>query len=365
MEFATRDPWDDLADAERDAREADRRRLASIDRIEARWPDDSCVPDLACELARLFGWSQHDAAERLRIAVAFRELPAIHRAQAEGRLSWNQLRWVTRFATRETDADWAARAPSMTPNQLRLESIRQVRLLREKAEREHAERYLWTGWDEEHRTLSIEGRLGAEQGAAFEEAIRAAAREVEADPDADAPRGARRADALMRLVISRGGNRQRPTLVVHADAEVVAKMSDGSRHLAETSGGIQVHAEAVRRMACMARVRVAMEREGNLIGLVSASRGPTDAQLEALWFRDRMCTFPGCEAKLFVEAHHIRHWADGGTTTLDNLTLLCDRHHRMLHEGGWTIRGRPPELEFVDRWDRVRTRAGPVLARAG
>ena len=116
----------------------------------------------------------------------------------------------------------------------------------------------------------------------------------------------------------------------------------------------------------MAKVRVAMEREGTLIGLVTASRGVTDAQLDALEFRDRGCTFPGCDAKRHLHAHHIRHWADGGQTTLDNLTLLCGRHHRMLHEGGWTIRGRPPDgLEFVDRWERVRTGAVPELPRAG
>ncbi len=57
----------------------------------------------------------------------------------------------------------------------------------------------------------------------------------------------------------------------------------------------------------------------------------------ALWARDRGCSFPGCDHKHYVDAHHIEHWADGGATSLGNLTLLCSHHHRLLHEGGFAI----------------------------
>lgn len=52
----------------------------------------------------------------------------------------------------------------------------------------------------------------------------------------------------------------------------------------------------------------------------------------ALEERDRGCRFPGCASR-FTEAHHVRHWADGGETSLSNLLLLCRRHHRAVHEG--------------------------------
>jgi hypothetical protein len=59
------------------------------------------------------------------------------------------------------------------------------------------------------------------------------------------------------------------------------------------------------------------------------------------------CRFPGCSATRFVDAHHIHHWADGGETRLDNLVLLCRRHHRLLHEGGYSIDSRPTgEIRF-------------------
>jgi 5-methylcytosine-specific restriction endonuclease McrA len=59
---------------------------------------------------------------------------------------------------------------------------------------------------------------------------------------------------------------------------------------------------------------------------------------KALLIRDRGCTAPGCYCPLGrLEAHHIVHWIDGGATAVNNLVLLCRRHHRFVHEGGWRI----------------------------
>ena len=56
----------------------------------------------------------------------------------------------------------------------------------------------------------------------------------------------------------------------------------------------------------------------------------------ALQARDRSCRFPGCTARR-CDAHHVTHWIDGGATSLDNLLLLCRRHHRAVHEGGFAL----------------------------
>ena len=366
MEFAARDPWKRLDDIERRDRVLLAERLDAVADLVARWPEDAGVPDLASELAHQYGCSHHEASEWVRMATALRDLPALRRAVADGRLSRGQLRWVTRFATAETDDAWAERAPGMSPSELRQEARRQARITRQQAEDQHATRRAEMFVDGQTGSLHVEADLPGEQGAAFADAVHRAARDIEPDPGADDPSAARLADALMSLVTSSGGRPGRPTLVVHTDLETLTGTHDGTRHLGETASGIQLHAGTIRRIGCMAKVRVAVERKGQLVGLVSASRGPTEAQLEALWFRDRHCTFPGCEARRFVEPHHIRHWSDGGPTTMENLTLLCGRHHRMLHEGEWTIRGRPPDgLEFVDRWGGVRTREVPELPRAG
>jgi hypothetical protein len=79
----------------------------------------------------------------------------------------------------------------------------------------------------------------------------------------------------------------------------------------------------------------------------------------ALWARDRGCTFPGCGRAHYVDAHHIRHWANGGETSLENTTLLCTHHHRLLHEGGFTIHRDESGATYVRRPD------GRVIPRGG
>ncbi len=62
--------------------------------------------------------------------------------------------------------------------------------------------------------------------------------------------------------------------------------------------------------------------------------------------RDRTCRFPGCGHDKWLEGHHIRHWALGGETSVENLIQLCDLHHTLVHEGGWSI-SRVPSGEEV------------------
>ena len=47
--------------------------------------------------------------------------------------------------------------------------------------------------------------------------------------------------------------------------------------------------------------------------------------------------FPGCTHHRWVDAHHIHHWAHGGATEIENLASLCQTHHRLVHEGGFTV----------------------------
>jgi hypothetical protein len=75
------------------------------------------------------------------------------------------------------------------------------------------------------------------------------------------------------------------------------------------------------------------------VDIKRASRVPTPAQRRALAIRDGGCTFPGCEARIaWADAHHVRHWTrDTGPSDLDNLALLCRRHHRLAHRDGWNV----------------------------
>ena len=79
----------------------------------------------------------------------------------------------------------------------------------------------------------------------------------------------------------------------------------------------------------------------------------------ALHARDRGCTFPGCHRNRYLDAHHLKHWIDGGETSADNMTLLCTHHHRLLHEGGFGIvKEADAELRFVTADGRTIPRCG-------
>jgi hypothetical protein len=103
-------------------------------------------------------------------------------------------------------------------------------------------------------------------------------------------------------------------------------------------------------------VEVREDREGVPLAVGRKRRTISGAIKRALLKRDTACTFPGCTNHVFLEGHHIRHWADGGETKMDNLLMLCSHHHRFVHEYGYVIElgddGRP---RFRDRTGKVVT----------
>ena len=81
---------------------------------------------------------------------------------------------------------------------------------------------------------------------------------------------------------------------------------------------------------------LAADTAGSLLDVGRKTRTVPPAMRRALDHRDGGCRFPGCGNR-FCDAHHITHWADGGETRLDNLVLLCRRHHRAVHEEGFGV----------------------------
>ena len=100
-----------------------------------------------------------------------------------------------------------------------------------------------------------------------------------------------------------------------------------------TQGGSLIAPETVRRLACDANViPTVLGSRGEVLDLGRSTRLATPGQLAALWLRDRGCSFPGCTTPAhWCDAHHLVHWADGGTSGLTNLALLCGRHHSVVH----------------------------------
>src|SRR5437016_8817237 len=163
-------------------------------------------------------------------------------------------------------------------------------------------------------------------------------------PAAGRRAGAARRDALHHG-LDPGTPCERYQVVVHVDAPVLADPGAPGQSVLED--GARVFAETSRRLACDA-TRVVMRHgpDGELMEVGARTRTIPPALKRALHHRDPVCRFPGCGLP-FGQGHHIQHWANGGPTTLSNLTRLCRRHHRTVHEDGYQVERRPDgELRF-------------------
>ena len=110
-----------------------------------------------------------------------------------------------------------------------------------------------------------------------------------------------------------------------------------SQTVLDEDGGIHVSAATARRLACdAAKVEMQHGPEGEILDVGRRTRTISPALRRALASRDGHCRFPGCRNRR-TDGHHVVHWADGGETALENLVLLCRRHHRAVHEEGFRV----------------------------
>src|SRR5881396_2387593 len=153
------------------------------------------------------------------------------------------------------------------------------------------------------------------------------------------------AETALHSGIDPGAPGERYQVVVHVDAPVLADPDAPGQSVLED--GTHVCAETSRRLACDAsRVVMRHAPDGQVVEVGARTRSIPPALRRVLHHRDRGCRFPGCGLP-FGQGHHIRHWAQGGPTTLSNLALLCRRHHRAVHEEGYQMeRGLDGALTF-------------------
>jgi hypothetical protein len=183
-------------------------------------------------------------------------------------------------------------------------------------------------------------RLGPEGRAVVEAAIdrlAAPVPTVDGDPDPrtiDQRRGQALVDVCRRaLAVGAAGGGGKATVLVTVAATALRDRSRPATVIGGIDDGTLLGPETVRRLACDGSVGVAVQdRDGCLVDVGRTERLFTAHQLRALYLRDRHCTFPGCQTPgTWCDAHHVRHWADGGSTDLANAALLCGRHHTIVH----------------------------------
>src|SRR6202158_2136015 len=189
----------------------------------------------------------------------------------------------------------------------------------------------------------IKGVFDPEGGAALRTAWEPLARRSGAHDDRS--REKRLADAAVEVavhamdvgLIPQQGS-QRTHLNVTASLETLQGLPGASAADLEFSA-VPISAKTVERLACDASItRIVLGSESTVIDVGRAKRTISGPARKALNARDRGCTWPGCERPAsWTSGHHIKHWLHGGDNQPPNLTLLCYRHHYLVHEGNWQI----------------------------
>jgi len=185
-------------------------------------------------------------------------------------------------------------------------------------------------WDD--GSLLLNGVLDPAGGAALRTALEPLARRSGAHDERNRER--RLADALVELA---SGGEQAAQIQVTSSLETLLGLAGAPA--AEMEFSLPVSSKTVERLACDSSItRVLLDSESMVIDVGRSKRVVSEPGRRALKARDGSCRWPGCERPAsWSAAHHLAHWIHGGTTDLNNLVLLCHRHHWMVHEGSWQL----------------------------
>ena len=338
------------------------------------------------------GMSPTTAREHIRVARTLPDLPLIRADFAAGLLSYSKVRALTRVATPETEEDLLGVARGASASQLDrfISGLRRAGELDDGEDAYSQRRVTWRV--DEDGEVHLSARLSPEDGAVVIEALQATRDYLQnTDPNRPHSVGADRsaptasdsaairdeaedqrtfADALVQICAEgtpteasepAHGSRRSET-VVHATLEQLAQVGVASEQdsSARLELGPALHPETARRLTCDTGVvlhlhdgddtynAVPNTHPGQTIDVGQRTRTPNAALMRALWIRDQGCRFPACGRRRYIHAHHVRHWAHGGPTELDNLVLLCGQHHRLLHEGGYSLSMHEDHVQVFD-----------------
>lgn len=334
------------------------------------------------------------AREKVRVAKSLSALPAIDAAFRNGTISYSKVRAMTRSATPQNEQlllQVALHGTAHHVEQLVRKHRRAERLsARAQDQHQYAARQLTSYFDDDGM-LVLHARLTPEEGAAFMKALEitvgamnppTAKTEVElptSEEEKTFPQ--KRADALVAMAehavstMKVDGpqllaSAQKYEVIIHIEREQFADTipvshSESAETRVHHSCSIEtthdhfpISSATARRLCCDAgMVTVLKDSSGDVLDVGRRTRTIPPAIRRALHLRDHGCRFPGCCESRYVDAHHVRHWCDGGETRLDNLVLLCRHHHRLLHHEGYNIaRTNKGDFEFVTPNGRTMAR---------
>jgi hypothetical protein len=325
------------------------RTLAALDRRRP-WLVDGLLSTTSWFVDR-FRVSAGSAAADVRMARALEAMPSTREALASGEISVSATRVL--LAAREADEQAFSESEELLVDAACRHSVRDLQRVVAHWRNACESRRLLEADEDPLRNrrrlhvsptvfgmVRIDGDLDPETGETVLTALRscvdADARVRDVEDRRTPPQ--RRADALGEICrqwldsLDRpevAG--ERPHMTITMDLETLAGRADRAEmdHTGPTT------AETARLVACDASIsRMVMKGASEPLDVGRRTPVVPAAMRRAVVARDRHCRFPGCDRPhTWCDAHHVVHWADGGTTALPNLVLLCRRHHRLVHAG--------------------------------
>ena len=313
----------------------------------AKWGLHSCAEWLAwrCDL------SLATAREKVRVAHQLEKLPLVSEAFSTGELSYSKVRSLTRVANETNEDELLVFALRHTAVQV-AERCHELRMgdasSAEIAERAFANRALRMHRNASKGTMTITVDLPMEAGELVDKALDKARDDerLQLADVVDVSWAKQQADAFVTMareyLAGDAGNGRSDNHLVTVHVDQSALSGEGGRS--------SLPIETVKRLCCDSHAVVITEYEGEPLSIGRKTRVVPTAIERAVRARDHnCCVFPGCSNKRFLHCHHVEHWSNGGETSLENLMLLCSKHHTLVHEGGFRI-----EKDFSDSWYFVR-----------
>ena len=291
------------------------------------------------------------AADLVSVGKNLRRMPESVQAVSNGEIGFAHLKAMARTAaalgTKFDEAPLLEKARESSPGKFYYlcQHYRHAadRKGFEAEQKEQVEnRMLWISTAEDG-TVQLTGYFDPEGGATLRTAFEPLARRSGAHDDRS--REKRLADAAVEVaahalemgLIPQQGS-QRTHLQVTTSLETLLGLPGAPAADLEFAS-LPISSKTVERLACDCSVtRILLGSNSMVIDVGRAKRTISGPARKALNVRDRGCTWPGCERPAsWTSGHHIQHWLHGGNNQPPNLTLLCYRHHWMVHEGNWQI----------------------------
>ena len=284
--------------------------------------------------------TQQAAADRVHIGQKLPVMPLSENCLYTGEVGIQHLAVMARTAIAVGDGFDESRllplAKKHSPGRFYHESLHYRHSLRPKEVAKEQANLAETRWlsmsTGEDGCLVLQGVLDPVGGAAVRTVLEPLAKPMGKHDHRD--RSKRLADALVERLTGCGKVNVQMQVTSSLDTLLGLLGAPG----AETEFSLPVSSKTVERWACDCSLTRVLMQDSVVIDVGRSQRTISGPKRRALVARDKHCQWPGCERPAsYCDGHHIVHWIDGGRLDLENMALLCQRHHWMVHEGGWQI----------------------------